>query len=266
MAKGLVTGQNMKSAQEPLTEPGQELDTVDIGKQLERVKWFLWHGDVARALNTIEDIEDELDLLPQNGESRKKLLKVVREFRGYIEANQNFIPNYGDRYRHGEKISNGLRGVRGESSGEQTHGQEAANAMECVRRTQPPPGADKGPQWRTPGDLHSLVSGNAKRTGDANSQESRIAPGLKCSLITARTSGNDAGRCGIRITCLSVLRTARFQNAADPIKVGISDTIFLQLIEIVQNNLLPCFLRIRFNLLTDILAVNPVRLCGPAEE
>ena len=23
----------------------------------------------------------------------------------YIEANQNFIPNYGDRYRHGKKIS-----------------------------------------------------------------------------------------------------------------------------------------------------------------
>ena len=32
-------------------------------------------------------------------------MKAVREFRGYIEANQNFIPNYGDRYRHGEKIS-----------------------------------------------------------------------------------------------------------------------------------------------------------------
>ena len=54
---------------------------------------------------TIEDIEDELDLLPKDGESRKKLLKAVREFSGYIEANQNFIPNYGDRYRHGEKIS-----------------------------------------------------------------------------------------------------------------------------------------------------------------
>jgi hypothetical protein len=47
----------------------------------------------------------ELDLLPQNGESQKKLLKAVREFRGYIEAKQNFIPNYGDRYRHGEKVS-----------------------------------------------------------------------------------------------------------------------------------------------------------------
>jgi hypothetical protein len=33
--------------------------------------------------------------LARNGESRKKLLKAVREFRGYIEANQNFIPNYG---------------------------------------------------------------------------------------------------------------------------------------------------------------------------
>ena len=53
----------------------------------------------------LRNIEGELDFLPHNGESRRKLLKAVREFRGYIEANQNFIPNYGDRYRHGETIS-----------------------------------------------------------------------------------------------------------------------------------------------------------------
>jgi hypothetical protein len=100
MAIGLLNEQNMTSAQEPLTAAGEELDTVDIGKQLERVKWFLWHGNVVRALDTIEDIENELDLLPQNSESRKKLLKAVREFRGYIEANQNFIPNYGGRLLH----------------------------------------------------------------------------------------------------------------------------------------------------------------------
>jgi hypothetical protein len=105
MAKGLVNEQNRSSAQKPLTEAGEELDRVDIGKQLERVKWFLWHGNVVQALETIEGIEDELDLLRQDGESRKKLLKAVGEFRRYIEANQNFIPNYGDRYRHGEKIS-----------------------------------------------------------------------------------------------------------------------------------------------------------------
>ena len=91
MAKGLVNEQNMMSAQEPLTEAGEELDTVDIGKQLERVKWFLWHGNVGRALDTIDDVEGELDLLPQVGESRKKLLKAVGEFRGYIEANQNSL-------------------------------------------------------------------------------------------------------------------------------------------------------------------------------
>jgi hypothetical protein len=102
MAKGLVNEHNMTSAH---TEDAEEEDPVDIGKELERVKWFLWHGNVVRALDTIEDIEGELDFLSQDGESRKKLVKAVREFRGYIEANQNFIPNYGDRYRHGEKIS-----------------------------------------------------------------------------------------------------------------------------------------------------------------
>ena len=106
MAKGLGNEQNMTPAHMPPTEDAEEeLDTVDIGKELERVKWFLWHGNVVRALDTIEDIEGELDFLPHDGESRRKLLKAVREFRGYIEANQNFIPNYGDRYRHGEKIS-----------------------------------------------------------------------------------------------------------------------------------------------------------------
>ena len=106
MAKGLGNEQNTTPAHMPPAEDAdEELDTVDIGKELERVKWFLWHGNVVRALDTIEGIEGELDFLPNDGESRRKLLKAVREFRGYIEANHNFIPNYGDRYRHGEKIS-----------------------------------------------------------------------------------------------------------------------------------------------------------------
>jgi hypothetical protein len=31
--------------QEQRTEADEEFDTVDIGKELERVKWFLWHGN-----------------------------------------------------------------------------------------------------------------------------------------------------------------------------------------------------------------------------
>jgi hypothetical protein len=35
----------------------------------------------------------------------RKLAKGVAEFHTYIEANEAFIPNYGDRYRYGEVIS-----------------------------------------------------------------------------------------------------------------------------------------------------------------
>ena len=39
-------------------------------------------------------------MLEENLANKKKLEKAVREFRTYIAANQTFIPNYGDRYRH----------------------------------------------------------------------------------------------------------------------------------------------------------------------
>jgi hypothetical protein len=36
---------------------------------------------------------------------RRSLLKAVGEFRHYIESNRDAIPNYGDRHRHGERVS-----------------------------------------------------------------------------------------------------------------------------------------------------------------
>jgi hypothetical protein len=41
-------------------------------------------------------------------ENGKKLLKQLREFDGYIRNNEEFIPNYGERYRNGERISTGF--------------------------------------------------------------------------------------------------------------------------------------------------------------
>ena len=38
----------------------------------------------------------------------RKLLKAVEEFHTYITNNAGFIPNYGERYRHGERISTGF--------------------------------------------------------------------------------------------------------------------------------------------------------------
>lgn len=55
----------------------------------------------------IEDLDLTLDddnLAPE----QRKLLKIVREFQTYIENNAHFIPNYGERYHSGERISTGF--------------------------------------------------------------------------------------------------------------------------------------------------------------
>ena len=38
----------------------------------------------------------------------RELRKAIEEFHTYIERNRAFIPNYGERYRYGERISTGL--------------------------------------------------------------------------------------------------------------------------------------------------------------
>jgi hypothetical protein len=77
---------------------------AEVAEELERLKWFLWHGNVFRALQTVGDLEMDLDVEDTCPEQRK-LLKTVTEFGGYIRANSAWIPNYGERYRYGEAIS-----------------------------------------------------------------------------------------------------------------------------------------------------------------
>src|SRR5450756_1845096 len=77
---------------------------ADVGGQLESVKWFLWHGNVFRALQIIDELTVDLDVA-EPSVSEAKLLKAVGEFDSYIRANAERIPNYGERYRAGETIS-----------------------------------------------------------------------------------------------------------------------------------------------------------------
>lgn len=87
----------------------EEFTTIvaDVGKQLERIKWFIWHGNVFRALQTIEFLDMDLEVIEET-EQQRKLLKALREFNHYIAVNKPFIPNYGDRYRNGENIATGF--------------------------------------------------------------------------------------------------------------------------------------------------------------
>jgi hypothetical protein len=100
MIKGMA-GELKPDEKPPETAP----TLANLAKHLESVKWNLWHGNVMRALQRIEDLNDDLDMLDENAGNKKKMLKAVHELRTYIEANQALIPNYGDRYRHDETIS-----------------------------------------------------------------------------------------------------------------------------------------------------------------
>jgi hypothetical protein len=77
----------------------------ELEKHLESTKWYLWHGNVKKALECIEDcyftvIDDEIKY-----RNKKKLIKYVEEFQTYIENNSHLIINYGEKWRYGETIS-----------------------------------------------------------------------------------------------------------------------------------------------------------------
>ena len=54
--------------------------SAHITQELQRVKWFLWHGNVFRARQTVDDLTT--DLTTDVGVESGKLAKAVREFGG----------------------------------------------------------------------------------------------------------------------------------------------------------------------------------------
>jgi len=83
-------------------------DLEKLDAEFERIKWYFWHGNVFRALQEIQGVQFDLEGYEEEAPCSAKLAKSVREFSGYIEANQQFIPNYGERYRYGEAIATGF--------------------------------------------------------------------------------------------------------------------------------------------------------------
>jgi hypothetical protein len=81
-----------------------------VRRALERLKWFLWHGNVYQALQAVQSVAMDLEVAVTTSHdgTARKLLKAVEEFHMYIANNASFIPNYGERYHHGERISTGF--------------------------------------------------------------------------------------------------------------------------------------------------------------
>ncbi len=96
----------MKQMAKGVTFPEDWL-SKDAGELLESIKWYLWHGNVYRALQEIEWFADLLymdELTPE----QRKLFQKAAEFKTYISNNRQFITNYGERYRNGERIATGF--------------------------------------------------------------------------------------------------------------------------------------------------------------
>jgi hypothetical protein len=100
-----VAAADNKPAQADGDETAEGIDAADISQRLERLKWNLWHGNVRRALHIIDLLEEDLEIDGARFENGRKLHKAIQEFGHYITVNRTFVPNYGDRYRHGEAIS-----------------------------------------------------------------------------------------------------------------------------------------------------------------
>jgi hypothetical protein len=79
-------------------------------KNLESLKWYLWHGNVFQAWKTLEGLQRDVEnaAFETKNETARKLLKQIEDLQTYIERDQAFIPNYGERYRNGERIASGF--------------------------------------------------------------------------------------------------------------------------------------------------------------
>ena len=88
-----------------MAEPGRKETGAAISKRLESVKHLLWHGNVVESLERQAALLMELELIRAHSTAAAKLATGLAEFETYIENNQDFIPNFGERYRQGETIS-----------------------------------------------------------------------------------------------------------------------------------------------------------------
>jgi hypothetical protein len=84
-------------------------ERIQFEKDLESIKWNLWHDYVREALNCLECLSDNFYTLVPNVKDKNsleyKLWNHTNDLHNYLTNNQNYIINYSDRYHHGEIIS-----------------------------------------------------------------------------------------------------------------------------------------------------------------
>jgi hypothetical protein len=79
-----------------------------IRQKIARLKWSLWHGQVDTAPGKIDDLASSIAPFNETYARFTHLVRALSELRTYIGNNRHVIPNYGQRYHHGEAIATGF--------------------------------------------------------------------------------------------------------------------------------------------------------------
>jgi hypothetical protein len=77
-------------------------------RELERIRWWLWHGNAHRALQHTGDLRDDVDALDLDYTHLGRFARAAQEFAVYLADNRGSLINYGERFRSGERISSAL--------------------------------------------------------------------------------------------------------------------------------------------------------------
>ncbi len=151
-------------------------------EELTSAKWYLWHGNVEKALEKLDDcyilfMDDDLEGAEKiRYKNKKKLIAHIEELNTYVENNRAMIPNYGEKYRYGETITS--------SFVESTVNEVVTKRM--VKKQQM--------QWSQEGAHYLLQARTAALNDDLPNHFERWYPGLQINgdMVKQRTDHKKA--------------------------------------------------------------------------
>jgi len=90
-------------------ETAHQLKHVDhdrLSELVEAIQWRLWHGRSCQAIRKLEIMQMVLGRPSVVDKEAVKLIRrLTKELLGYLHYNRDSLPNYGQRYRAGKRIS-----------------------------------------------------------------------------------------------------------------------------------------------------------------
>lgn len=80
----------------------------EVVKDIESMKWYLWHGNAKEAFEKLTDATYGAAEFKTTYTLYPKLEKYLNELWSYLDNNRSFLTDYGERYRNKERVSTGF--------------------------------------------------------------------------------------------------------------------------------------------------------------